>query len=126
LIICCFASHPGIFHLYGDITITGEGLQNLGLCSALRAFDQGGHTCCDTGPLFFRSHPKDRPILSPLMTHKGMRRIYSNPDPQDIIDIYSMYVWLKDTANFFYRVIVSEQILLNRDIRISLPIKGYN
>jgi hypothetical protein len=31
-----------IFHLYGDVTITGEGLQNLGLCSALRAFEQGG------------------------------------------------------------------------------------
>jgi hypothetical protein len=26
----------------GDVTITGEGLQNLGLCSALRAFEQGG------------------------------------------------------------------------------------
>jgi hypothetical protein len=25
----------------GDITITGEGLQNLGLCSALMAFEQG-------------------------------------------------------------------------------------
>jgi hypothetical protein len=25
-----------IFHLYGDVTIAGEGLQNLGLCSALR------------------------------------------------------------------------------------------
>jgi hypothetical protein len=31
-----------IFHLYGDVTITGEGLQNLGLCSALRTFEQGG------------------------------------------------------------------------------------
>jgi hypothetical protein len=30
------------FHLYGDVTIAGEGLQNLGLCSALRAFEQGG------------------------------------------------------------------------------------
>jgi hypothetical protein len=30
------------FHLYGDITITGEGLQKFGLCSALRAFEQGG------------------------------------------------------------------------------------
>jgi hypothetical protein len=28
--------------LYEDVTITGEGLQNLGLCSALRAFQQGG------------------------------------------------------------------------------------
>jgi hypothetical protein len=29
-------------HLYGDVTIAGEGLQNLGLCSALWAFEQGG------------------------------------------------------------------------------------
>jgi hypothetical protein len=28
--------------VYGDVTITGEGLQNLGLCSALRAFEQDG------------------------------------------------------------------------------------
>jgi hypothetical protein len=27
-----------IFHSYGDITITGEGLQNFGIFSALRAF----------------------------------------------------------------------------------------
>jgi hypothetical protein len=27
---------------YGDVTIAGEGLQNLGLCSAFRAFVQGG------------------------------------------------------------------------------------
>ena len=42
LFVCCFTSRSRIFHLYGDITITGEGLQNLGLCSALRAFEQGG------------------------------------------------------------------------------------
>jgi hypothetical protein len=30
------------FHIYGDVTIAGEGLQNLGLWSALRAFKQGG------------------------------------------------------------------------------------
>jgi uncharacterized protein (DUF952 family) len=36
--------HPAqeFFHLYGDVTIADEGLQNLGLCSALRAFEQGG------------------------------------------------------------------------------------
>jgi hypothetical protein len=28
--------------IYGDVTITGEGLQNLDLCSALKAFEQGG------------------------------------------------------------------------------------
>ena len=42
LIIYGFTSRSRIFHLYGDVTIAGEGLQNLGLCSALRAFKQGG------------------------------------------------------------------------------------
>jgi hypothetical protein len=41
LIIDGFTSRSRIFHLYGDVTIAGEGLQNLGLCSALRAFEQG-------------------------------------------------------------------------------------
>jgi hypothetical protein len=37
-----FTSRSRIFHLYGDVTITGfKGLQNLGVCSALRAFEQG-------------------------------------------------------------------------------------
>jgi hypothetical protein len=30
------------FHLYGEVTITYEGLQNLGLFSALKAFEQEG------------------------------------------------------------------------------------
>ena len=42
LIVYGFTSCSRIFHLYGDVTITGEGLQNLGLCSALRTFEQGG------------------------------------------------------------------------------------
>jgi hypothetical protein len=28
--------------IIGNVTTVGEGLQNLGLCSALRAFEQGG------------------------------------------------------------------------------------
>jgi hypothetical protein len=39
---CGFRPSSKMFHLYGDVTIAGEGLQNLGLCSALRAFQQGG------------------------------------------------------------------------------------
>jgi hypothetical protein len=35
-------SRSRIFHLYGDVAIAGDGLQNLGLCSALRAIEQGG------------------------------------------------------------------------------------
>jgi hypothetical protein len=42
LIIYCFTSRSRIFHLYGDVNITGEGLQNVGLCSALIAIEQGG------------------------------------------------------------------------------------
>jgi hypothetical protein len=42
MIIYGFTSRSRIFHSYGDVTITGEGLQNLGLCSVLRAFEQGG------------------------------------------------------------------------------------
>jgi hypothetical protein len=40
LIIYGFTFRSIIFHLYGEVTITGEGLQNLGLCLALRAFEQ--------------------------------------------------------------------------------------
>jgi hypothetical protein len=36
----CYTSRSRIFHLYGDVNIAGEGLQNLGLLSALNAFDQ--------------------------------------------------------------------------------------
>jgi hypothetical protein len=42
MIIYSFTSRSRIFHVYGDVTIAGEGLQNLGLCSALRAFEQRG------------------------------------------------------------------------------------
>jgi hypothetical protein len=37
-----FTSRLRVFHLYGDVTLASKGLQNLGLCSALRAFEQGG------------------------------------------------------------------------------------
>jgi hypothetical protein len=51
--IYCFMSGWRIFHLYGDI-LSGGGLQNLGLCLALRAFEQkvslSCHTWWDTGP----------------------------------------------------------------------------
>jgi hypothetical protein len=32
--VCHFTSRARIFHLYGDVTIASEGLQNVGLCSA--------------------------------------------------------------------------------------------
>jgi hypothetical protein len=52
-----------IFHLhvYGDVIIASEWLQNLGLCSALRAFEQGGFSS-----LIQRTAPFSR------TTHNGM------------------------------------------------------
>jgi hypothetical protein len=38
----CYTTRSRFFHLYRDVIIAGEGLQNLGLCSALKAFEQGG------------------------------------------------------------------------------------
>jgi hypothetical protein len=61
--------HPAQeFFTYGDVTIAGEGLQNLGLCSALRAFEQRERDLYRATPAvtwdlgFFRSPLKDRPI----------------------------------------------------------------
>jgi hypothetical protein len=31
-----------MFHLYGNVAIAGDGLQNLGLCSELKAFELEG------------------------------------------------------------------------------------
>jgi hypothetical protein len=42
LIIYCFTSHSRIFLSYKDVNIDSKGLQNFGLCLALRAFEQGG------------------------------------------------------------------------------------
>jgi hypothetical protein len=88
LIIYCFTSRSRIFHLHGDFNIAGEGLQNLGLCSVLRALEQGrglfraipGAT---RGLGFFGIIRRTAPF-SRLLRHtcKGMWRIYSNPDLQ--------------------------------------------
>jgi hypothetical protein len=87
-IIYGFTSHSRIFHLYGDVNITDEGLQNFDLCSALRAFEQGGifivphplwHGTSDF-PVSFEG-PMRASFQSPLTTHKGMWRIYSESDP---------------------------------------------
>jgi hypothetical protein len=56
-IINGFTSRSRIFHLYGDVTIAGEGLRPL-----IREGSLSCYNCCDIGPWFFRSHRKDRPI----------------------------------------------------------------
>jgi hypothetical protein len=82
-----FTTRSRIFHLYGDVTIASEWLQNLGLCSVFRAFEQGGifivsHLLIHRA-LVFPVSSEECPIQSPLTTHKGlgMWRIYSMADP---------------------------------------------
>jgi hypothetical protein len=66
-----------ISYLY-VLNITMKGYNKLML--TIKVGSLSCHNCCDTGPPFFRSHPKDNFIWSPLMTPKGMRRNYSYPD----------------------------------------------
>jgi hypothetical protein len=76
-----------IFHIYICTCIwRRNGLQNLDLCSALRSFEQGGIFIVPHLLFFFWSHPKGRPIQSPLTTHKEMWRTYSHLDPNGSIN----------------------------------------
>jgi hypothetical protein len=84
LIMYCFTSHSRIFHLYEDVTVAGEGLQNLGLCSALKPFEQRGifivpHLLWHWASVFPVSS-EGPPHLVASYDTQGMWRIYSNPD----------------------------------------------
>jgi hypothetical protein len=57
-----------IFHSYEVVTIPSEVLKNFGLCSALRAFEQGG--ICITLGLDFSSLVQ---ITVPLVTSYNMQ-----------------------------------------------------
>jgi hypothetical protein len=62
-------SRSRIFHLYEDVTIAGEGLQNLGLCSALRAFDLYRATPAVTRDLGFSGLIRRTAPFSRLLRH---------------------------------------------------------
>jgi hypothetical protein len=81
-----------------DVIIVGEGLQNLGICSALMAFEQEGifivpHLLWHGASVFlggfFRSRLKDCPIHSPYIGLQGLLRTYSYPDPFENIGFRS-------------------------------------
>jgi hypothetical protein len=71
--------------LIRDVTIADEGLQNLGLSSALRTFGKGGGVfivppCHDMEPRF-PDQVRRTPLQFPLTTRKGMLMTYSYPNP---------------------------------------------
>jgi hypothetical protein len=59
------------------------------------------------GLIFLLSHPKERPIQSPLSTCKGMLRIYSNTDPHELRIHYTNVCKTFRRANFFKTLVVS-------------------
>jgi hypothetical protein len=58
--VCLF---EWFFNYLATVTITCHRTANLDLCLALTAFSSESsftcHTCCDAGPAFLRSYPKD-------------------------------------------------------------------
>jgi hypothetical protein len=111
--IYCFTSRSRIFHLYEDVTIAGEGLQNLGLCSALRAFEQRGifivpHLLWhDTS--VFRCHPRTapficllqhawgcrEPILTRILTGRGKMKDYNQKMNTSVVEwLQTHWIWV--------------------------------
>jgi hypothetical protein len=73
-----------------------EGLQNLGLCSTLKAFEHGGiffvpHLLRHGASVFLVSS-EGSPIQSSITTHKGIWRTYSNPDPHGSVKIETGWI----------------------------------
>jgi hypothetical protein len=111
-IVYCFTSRARIFHCHGDVTIAGEGLLSLGLCSALRAFEQGRvfivpHLLCHGTSVFCglirltRVSSEPPPHQSPLTTHKGMWRTYSNLDLHGVTAVTFLYTVIRLTQESF-------------------------
>jgi hypothetical protein len=90
LIDCLWFYVPLKNFSYGDVTIAGEGLQNLDLCSALRAFEQGGifmvpHLLRDGASVFSVSSKGPPHSITSYDTRAWVWRINSNPDPHGAI-----------------------------------------
>jgi hypothetical protein len=75
------------------------------------------HTCCDTEPRFSQPHLKDQLIQLSLMTHKGMWRIYSNPDPHESMTPLKMkkkiYTYVKNYIYIYIYIIYLVVIIQN-------------
>jgi hypothetical protein len=102
MIIHCFTSRSRIFTYMETSPLPVKGykmwpmLGTQGLWLSLsREGSLSCHTCCDTGPRFFWSHPKDldRPIQSPLTTQGDVEDLF----------LYSGRIFLREYCFFFLR-----------------------
>jgi hypothetical protein len=97
LIIYGFTSCSRIFHLYGDVTTAGEGLQNLGLCSALRAFEQGGifivqHLLWHGASVFSVSSEGPPHLVASYDTHGDAEDLFLPGSSRGDINVYLIQV----------------------------------
>ena len=71
--------------IYGDDSISGEEMRNVGFCLAL--MEQEGslscHTCGDTGTRFLRSHLKDHPISRLVRQARGTMTLFYPKYPRE-------------------------------------------
>jgi hypothetical protein len=81
LTISCFASRSRIFHLYGDVTITGEGLQNLGIWLAIRPLSREGYLSC-------RVCWYTKPRFSGLVRRRPPHLVVSYDTHRDVKDLF--------------------------------------
>jgi hypothetical protein len=86
--------------LWGDVTITGEGLQNLDLCSALRAFTTPAVTR-DLG--FSGLIRRTAHSVAFYETQGDVEYLYSNPDPHGVY-------------KFKWKAIIQNQNLITKSI----------
>jgi hypothetical protein len=76
-----FTSHLRIVHIYGDVITAGEGLQNLGLCSAFRTYEQGG--------IFIVPHLLlHGTLVSPVSSEGPLHLVASYDTPVDAEDLF--------------------------------------
>jgi hypothetical protein len=94
-----FTSCSRIFQLYGDVTITGEGLHNLGLCSALRAFEHGG---------IFIMSPAVTRVLGFPVSSEGPSHVITSCDSQGVAEDQS------------YRILTGPHLLASYDTQWGL------
>jgi hypothetical protein len=81
LVNYCFTSCSRIFHLYGNVTITGEGLQNLGMLDAQGLWE---------GVDLYRATPTVTHTSVFLVSSEGPPHLISSYDLQwDVEDLYS-------------------------------------
>jgi hypothetical protein len=91
-----FNAPSEIVHLYGNVTIATEKLQTLGLCSALRTFEQRGmfivvHLLWHEASVFLVSSEGPYHSIASYAVQGDVENIYSKSDPLGFVEFLRIY-----------------------------------